>query len=160
MNPGSITHGTLRPQDLLPAFLDALRDLDPSAYAQLHASPFGPIPAHALEDAEADWWNSDAADALLSDIRDDLAMHAPPYCVFGPHPGAGADIGFWVDWDMIRSDIKAGDLRLVHDLAGVPDGDPTPLLLIGEQGPATLYDAGRQVIWRVAEHPLTPYDRR
>ena len=50
-----ISEGTLRTQDLLPAFLDALRTIAPAHYEQLLVLPFGFIPAHALDNDQDDW---------------------------------------------------------------------------------------------------------
>ena len=65
--PGeSISHGTMRTQDLIPAFLDVIRDTP--EYVQV----MNAIPAHAMEDKEADWWNSDDAAGLLESLFDTL----------------------------------------------------------------------------------------
>lgn len=40
--PGTVISGTHRKQDLLPAMLEALRELSEEGYAQFMTSPFGP----------------------------------------------------------------------------------------------------------------------
>lgn len=92
---GSISHGTMRPQDLLPAFLDALAIVAPDEYAQLMVMPFGVIPAHAMDDGRADWWESDDAQWALESLFDALDSNAPEGYYFGAHPGDGSDYGFW-----------------------------------------------------------------
>ena len=92
---GTISYGTLRTQDLLPTFLDTLRDIAPAHYEQLMVSPFGAIPAYAQEDDESEWWSSEDAADLLSELSDALDEHAPEGHCFGAHPGDGADFGFW-----------------------------------------------------------------
>ena len=70
--PGeSISHGTMRTQDLIPAFLDVIRDTP--EYVQV----MNAIPAHAMEDKEADWWNSDDAAGLLESLFDTLDSYSP-----------------------------------------------------------------------------------
>ena len=93
---GSISHGTLRPQDLIPAFLDALAVVDPAAHTQFCLSPFGPIPAYASEDDDSDWWVSDECQWLMTDLHNALDDASPEGYYFGSHPGDGADFGYWL----------------------------------------------------------------
>ncbi len=85
----SISHGTMRTQDLIPAFLDVIRDTP--EYVQVRNA----IPAHAMEDKEADWWNSDDAAGLLESLFDTLDSYSPEGYYFGAHLGDGSDYGFW-----------------------------------------------------------------
>ncbi|WP_200249308.1 hypothetical protein [Lamprobacter modestohalophilus] len=140
MTIGTISHGTLRPQDLIPTFLDLARDLAPEQHAQLCAAPFGPIPAHAQEDDSADWWTGDDAQALIEDLTDVLMSHAPAYCTFGPHEGDGSDFGFWPDWWEVEGGIEDGEILKVEDLADVPDDWRGLALVTNDHGNATLYD--------------------
>ncbi len=92
---GTVIHGTMRPQDLIPAFLNVLRKIAPDAYAQMIVSG-GPIPAYVQDDGDSsDWWNGDDAAALLEGLFDTLDEHAPEGHYFGAHPGDGSDYGFW-----------------------------------------------------------------
>ena len=137
---GTISHGTLRNQDLIPAFLDAVAEHAPDHYAQLIAGPFGPIPAHALEDDDADWWDSDDAGYLLEELQDLLAEHAPDYCYFGAHEGDGSDFGFWIDWERIADDARDEEILLVDDISA-RGGHLGPALVTNDHGNATLYAA-------------------
>jgi hypothetical protein len=93
---GTISHGTMRPQDLIPAFLDALAEVDPAAHEQYMLMPFGPIPAYVYDEGDAsDWWQSEGAHYLLEGLFDALDDAAPEGYYFGAHPGDGADYGFW-----------------------------------------------------------------
>jgi hypothetical protein len=85
----------MRNQDLIPALLTWHRDVCPDEYAGLMACPFGPIPSHAQDDDRADWWDSDDATALCSQLFDDLDAVAPAGYYFGAHPGDGSDYGYW-----------------------------------------------------------------
>ena len=91
---GSLSHGTMRTQDLLPEFLDAIRDT--AEYAQLIAQPFGVIPAHAIDDDLNEWWHSEDASFVVDELFDVLDSYAPDGYYFGAHPGDGSDYGFWV----------------------------------------------------------------
>lgn len=90
---GTIFHGTLRTQDLIPAFAGALRDVNPAAYAQLISAAW--IPAHAIEDDDADWWDSEDAQWVLEDLMERLEESAPEGHYFGTLEGDGSDFGFW-----------------------------------------------------------------
>jgi hypothetical protein len=94
---GTISHGTLRPQDLIPKFLDVLSELHPEAYqqCQIPGAGFPMVPSYALEDETDDWWESDKAPWALECLFDALGDCAPEGHYFGAHPGDGADFGFW-----------------------------------------------------------------
>jgi hypothetical protein len=94
----SISHGTMRPQDVLPALLDTLAEHDKDAYTQyLHI-----IPAHASEDDGAAWWIEEAPDHVEA-LFDALNDCAPEGLYFGAHPGDGSDYGFWLsEEDMVE----------------------------------------------------------
>ena len=87
----SISHGTMRTQDVLPALLDALHEYDKDAYSQC----LNLIPAHVLEDESAEWWTEEAPDHVEA-LFDALNDCAPSGLYFGAHPGDGSDYGFWM----------------------------------------------------------------
>ena len=96
MITGTISHGTLRPQDLIPAFLDALRAVALAAYAAAMAQPDGfAIRVIDAPADDSDWWHGDEAQALLERLTDALESSAPEGHYFGAHPGDGSDFGFW-----------------------------------------------------------------
>jgi hypothetical protein len=88
-----VDFASFRPQDLLPAFLDLLRSVDAPEYDQLminHA-----IPAYALEDDSAEWWDSEECQYLINDITDALNIYTPDNHYFGSSQGNGSDFGVW-----------------------------------------------------------------
>lgn len=96
MKTGTIIQGTMRRQDLIPAFLEALRVASPDAYAQLIMGPFGAVPAHVSDEGDdSPWWDTEAAADLLAQLDEALNEAAPEGHYFGAHPGDGADFGFW-----------------------------------------------------------------
>lgn len=96
---GSVIHGTLRPQDLIPAFLTALEQADPAVHAQILVNAvFGVVPAYAQEDEDADWW-TDCAPDWIEQLTEALDACAPEGYYFGAHPGDGSDFGFWKEED-------------------------------------------------------------
>ena len=92
----TIIHGTFRPADLIPAFLDAVSEYAPAEYAALIAAPFGPIPAYVLDEGDdSEWWDSEDAGYLLEELFEILEACAPDGAYFGAHEGDGSDFGFW-----------------------------------------------------------------
>lgn len=89
-NPGeSISHGTMRTQDLIPAFIDVIRDTP--EYLQI----MNAVPVHVMEDEKAEWWNSNEAVMLLESLFDTLDAYSPEGYSFNSHPGDGSDYGYW-----------------------------------------------------------------
>lgn len=96
LHTGTVIHGTLRSQDILPAILDRLAKDLPTHYAQLVALPFSYIPNWAQEDDESEWWNSEECIEKIDEIFDLLNSHGHEHgYYFGVHPGDGSDIGYW-----------------------------------------------------------------
>jgi len=66
----TVSHATLRLQDLIPSMLHTLEALDPGKGSMFTAPTTGHamVPSHALEDEEADWWASEDATGCLESI--------------------------------------------------------------------------------------------
>jgi hypothetical protein len=98
---GTLIAGTMRPQDLIPCFLEAVSEFAPAHYEGLMASAFGPIPAYVQDEGDSsEWWQSEDAAALLENLFDILHEAAPEGCYFGAHPGDGSDFGWWNDSEL------------------------------------------------------------
>ena len=102
---GTVIHGTLRSEDLIPAFIDVLDEL-------IEESTFEPGADHParvqrvgyyqdkLGDLEQrmgqpGYFDSEDADWDLEWLFEQLNEFAPEGTTFGAHPGDGADFGFW-----------------------------------------------------------------
>lgn len=100
---GSVSHGTLRLEDLIPAFVDALSDV--LEWDSLNPNPRLSVAEHeACQDelglierwiAEEDYFESDGAIDALEWLQDTLQDLAPEGYRFGAHEGDGSDYGFW-----------------------------------------------------------------
>lgn len=148
---GTISHGTLRNEDLIGAFEWELQRLDPS-----DSSPLAAIIARyrdgsedampdedADEDAWDDWYDTEAASEYVNDLADALNDMAPAFCYFGTLEGDSSDFGFWpMDIRDIQDDE---DVLTVSDLAELPDAPTsgmynTPyVLLVNDHGNCTMY---------------------
>ena len=91
----SVIHATMRPQDLIPAFLDVIRDT--AEYAQMVAN--NSIPSVVTDPSASDydkrWESEDVVYFLNEDLWDILNSYAPDGYYFGSHPGDDSDYGYW-----------------------------------------------------------------
>lgn len=109
----SVSHGTMRPCDLIPAFTEVIRDTP--EYIQLMCV----VPCYAAEDKNADWWDSEEAVIHLENLTDCLDNYAPEGYYFGAHPGDGSDYGYWeIEDDQNNTETKSVWLRLGVTLNG------------------------------------------
>jgi len=87
---GTVSHGTLRPQDLAPAFANY------ALYIGIDVSQ------ELIDAAEAiynDTYEGEDAAEVLIELGDLIDEALPTFLRFGTHEGDGADWGIWaVDW--------------------------------------------------------------
>jgi hypothetical protein len=81
---GTVSEGTMIPEDLVRKFREVLLDLDRDTCMRLDGE-------HHYEDSRT----PEDEGYHLDDLFDALNDHAPEGYYFGPHPGDGADYGFW-----------------------------------------------------------------
>jgi hypothetical protein len=124
---GTVSHGTLRDDDLAVAFLDALESVDAGRAAELYA------------EYDAMGEDSEELPEFVQECFDILNEYCPPYCYFGAHEGDGADFGVWVSWDSLDDACHSGEVFKVADLADVPDDYAGEVLHVNDHGNATLY---------------------
>lgn len=147
---GSISTGTLRTQDLLPAFLDECESLrlsrdERNAVRQIRKTTNRIINGR-YGDEDAYW--QEIASLHVDKLQDILNNHALPYFYFGSHPGDGADFGFWLS-DCLAQDFDG--LR-VSDLSEIPHDFAGEVLHVNDHGNMTLYSAfhGRlREVWSI-----------
>lgn len=86
----SVSHSTLRPQDLIPAFLDVL--INTPEYLQLKNF----VPSYVLENDDDGWWDSEECSYFVNEeLIDTISSYSPEGYYFGAHIGDGSDFGFW-----------------------------------------------------------------
>ena len=87
--PGSVSSGTMQPRDLIPTFLELLKELDTgNEYTKIIQEGERIVESGNLDSEEASMY-------LNEDLFDALDSFAPEGHYFGAHPGDGADYGFW-----------------------------------------------------------------
>lgn len=162
---GTMSEGTLRPEDLVPAIVAMLEDLRLSRSERA-------IVQEAQTFLASDWDvdTDNAREEKLTDLYDDLVRvtenHCPDYAYFGSTGGDGACIGVWPDSDLlqagnrthaddvVRSEWLPSEWREQVGRPGQPADDHgcAYFLHVNDHGNATLYRrAGRRwlEVWSV-----------
>lgn len=126
---GSVSHGTLRLEDLIPCFAYLLEDLQENGEAE---DIIDSAETWATEDPEgSDYF--ERGGWILEDLFNALEEAAPPYCYFGANEGAGADFGFWPSWDSLDEISHVADTCELATMGG------SDCLHVSDHGNATLY---------------------
>lgn len=136
---GTISHGTLRSEDLASAIVSTLRDMDHDDSALLRDLD---TIATTPDDAQGNWegWDSE----IISEGIDALQEYAPPYCYVGMHEGNGSNLGCWPMLDSIHEAIRDGELLQISDLSdldnlSIADCDSEYAVHVNDHGNVTLY---------------------
>lgn len=96
---GSVSHGTLRPEDLIPAFMDALQELNPERAKELEGDAERILAIETDDEQRCDDDLEESSYFLNETLVDALNACAPTGIYFGSHPGDGSNFGFWVsEW--------------------------------------------------------------
>ena len=132
---GTVIHGTLRDEDLLPAFADEL--------VRVRASDT----EHAVlvDDARhPEGFTTDtytAAD-IVHDLMDALTEYAPSHMYFGSIEGDGADFGWWPDIDS----MDGCESRILDDHNAI-DLDCQLHVNVNDHGNVTVSKLAGEVLW-------------
>jgi hypothetical protein len=92
--PGTISHGTMLPDDLLPKFARELEDCV-TRNPELPLIEREQLTKLVWEAREFTEFESDASAEMIFALMDALQDFAPPGHYFGSHEGDGADFGYW-----------------------------------------------------------------
>jgi len=129
---GTIIHATMRPEDLIPAFMDALKEYNPERVVHFGDVDFDDIEQWVEDHPEEASWT-------LEDLFNYLEEVAPPFCYFGSKEGDGSDYGFWLSTDSVEQARVDGELPSggeIPDPSTVKEGQ---FLQVSDHGNATLY---------------------
>jgi hypothetical protein len=143
MKLGSISHGTLRSEDLIEAF----------------ASELARVPGHArlVRKAEQVLERADEremSEFLGEELFEAMERLAPPFAYFAASEGDGSDFGYWPDLDALERAARCKD-EVVKVRAGEPwpTGLPASVRLVmevNERGNVALrYRANGREVWSV-----------
>jgi hypothetical protein len=138
---GTISEGTLRPEDLIPAYLDALSSLRLSKADRARLI----LERRAFQS----WQNGDHAyddAAFVDELTMMLENYCPDYAYFGSLEGEGACFGVWPVQELFTDThqgsydgfvYRANDTEAMH-AGGIPTGY-SHVLSVNDHGNVTLY---------------------
>ena len=130
---GTVSHATMRPEDLIPCFLELLKELDTNKeYSSVIAEG-----EQIIQDE--DWDNENTSMFLNEDLWEALNNFSPPYCYFGANEGDGSDYGFWAN--DIEDTLQDFDGLKVKDLSEVTEDYTGEVFLVNDHGNVTFYNA-------------------
>ncbi len=100
---GTISHGTMRNEDLIPTFMAEIERLDLEQAKKIRENEENKDIFDWLENEEKTEEPEYASDPMawirlrifVNDLFDVLNEYAPEYCYFGATEGDGSDYGFW-----------------------------------------------------------------
>jgi hypothetical protein len=106
---GAISEGTLRPEDLIPAFLYELERLRLTKAERATVREVNALVNDQGYDGTLGLME------MCEDLTTILENHVPDYCYFGTLEGDGACFGVWPDMDSLENDeiVKVDDLVLL-----------------------------------------------
>lgn len=113
----SVSTGTLRPEDLMVAYMEMLEQHWPEKAIGLKLAmvntgwPDDAAGRLILTEASIEralYQNPEDVSEWMSRMSEALDQIAPDGCYFGSHPGDGADIGFWVGEDLSDEEDARG----------------------------------------------------
>ena len=153
---GSVSTGTLKPEDLIPAFMSALDRLgkelpgDLECLSRLEYIDVTTIPQItgnvSVIDDDDDFWNSEEAGWDMESLTQALEECCPPFVYFGTIEGDGADFGFWVDHEGLEDARRDGD-GITYANGDEYLADANVIVQVSDHGNVTVMDMDRNVIW-------------
>jgi hypothetical protein len=119
---GSISHGTLKTDDLFEAFYDEAERRFPKDETFLRLKKV--VDGLNEVDDETVWesfYASDyASEAVNDDLMELLGSDLPPFVYFGTHPGDGSDFGYWFDSEAFERSVSDGETLKLAELPEHP----------------------------------------
>jgi hypothetical protein len=87
---GTVSHGTLRLQDLIPACLSVLKEISQEEYDLFILD----YPEYS-ENEDSEFYESEDALFMYDEVMETINQFCPERIYFGALEGDGSDIGFW-----------------------------------------------------------------
>lgn len=143
---GTISHATLRSEDLVDAFVTELKCFDD--LSEDEKSLIDEAEDWQAVDVDRPWIDADLYQEcgyeITNELQDVLDTRAPSYCYFGTISFDGSDFGFWP----CRESID--ELPRVKDPSEIPDGGTgADTAFVNDHGNVTIYAADGSIILEI-----------
>lgn len=148
LDPGTISSGTLREEDVIPALLDACGTVKMSREDRSKVRALA-AEWNAATDDDGEPIGDFAGSEVWSDLLDVLSCYAPPFFYVGASEADGADIGVWLSEDSLRDAQHDGDVWCDPDDGSVMPKDATYRLVVSDHGNMSLYDRKGRELWGI-----------
>lgn len=133
---GTISHGTMREEDLIPEFVYILKQFSKGK----NKVQFKECKEIEKRIKSENYYQSEEAGFDLNEfLFHALQDYALPYFYFGSHPGDGADYGFWLSENF---EDEFDGLK-VSDLSEVPKDYAGEIVVINDHGNVSLYNKAK-----------------
>lgn len=140
---GEISHGTMRPEDLIRTFTAE------ASYLRLTKDERATVRRIIRDTAGGeDYWKGEGAVEDLGMLFDILDAHAPPFCYFGSSEGDGSSYGWWPSMEAIEVAIHDGEVWQEDDKSGMPK-TASYRLVVSDHGNMTLYTRKDREVWGI-----------
>lgn len=147
---GEVSSATLRPEDLIPAYLSALEDVRLSREDRIQAAT---IARDSERDGYYDGEGENDPDEDTNALADILDAHCPPYTYFGSLEGDGACFGVWVAQESLDEDVREGVVWKTDGSEPASVGAVAKLwryrLVVSDHGNMSLYYRNGREVWSV-----------
>ena len=146
LNPfGTVIHGTMRTEDLVPTLLDTLKGIDRTAWRQfldriysvdrelayLICNNSELLDGHPVWNEEKFCWPD-----LINDLIDAISFSKDiEFGYFGPHVGDGSDLGFWPDFEALEEAVRWNDIVVISsesEMPSIPTDNEGPTFVVVE----------------------------
>ncbi len=134
---GTVSHGTLRSEDLLDAFSSELEDLIQRSEwtGNYHNRDLLVNLVWGARQIDPD---SDIASEIIEEMMNAMNNEfAPSFTYFGTNEGDGSDFGFWPDIESLEMAVQDGEVLKVNDLSDVPSDYAGDVMLVNDHGNVT-----------------------
>lgn len=134
----SISHGTMRNEDLITRFADELEYYAINNGNNDDLKFIEELDKRMLDDEGEyieEYWDNEEASLDLESLFERLDAYSPAYGYFGSHHGDGSDYGFWLSEDFENN----FDGLKVSDTSEIKNNYTGEVLEINDHGNMTLY---------------------